>query len=62
MVEPTETESVESLEADMSALEEILRRAESDPEYLKNEAYSTPVRHLDGVKAARQPVIKYQFG
>lgn len=62
MVEPTETESIETLEAYMSALEQILMKAESDPDYLKNAPYTTPVRRLDEVKAARQPVLRYDFG
>ena len=61
MVEPTETESLETLDAYIEALEAVLARAEEDPEYLKGAPYDTPVRRPDEVKAARQPVLRYRF-
>ncbi len=61
MVEPTETESLESLDAYVEALAEILERAAADPEYLENAPYHTPVRRVDEVRAARQPVLRYAF-
>lgn len=59
MVEPTETESLETLDAFAAALREILTRAEADPEYLPNAPYTTPVRRLDEVTAARKPILKH---
>jgi glycine dehydrogenase subunit 2 len=61
MVEPTETESLESLDAYVDTLAEILERAAAEPEYLRGAPYSTPVRRLDEVRAARQPVLRYDF-
>ncbi len=61
MIEPTETESLETIDAFVDALAEILRRAEEDPDYLAGAPYETPVRRLDEVKAARQPVLRYEF-
>ncbi|MFA5593989.1 MAG: aminomethyl-transferring glycine dehydrogenase subunit GcvPB [Trueperaceae bacterium] len=61
MVEPTETESLETLDQYMDALAEILKRAEEDDTYLANAPYTTPVRRLDEVKAARQPVLRHTF-
>jgi glycine dehydrogenase subunit 2 len=58
MVEPTETETKESLDAFADAVEEILTEAESDPEIAKNAPYSTPVRRLDEVRATRKPVVR----
>jgi glycine dehydrogenase subunit 2 len=58
MVEPTETESRETLEAFAEAIDQILAEAESDPEILRQAPYSTPVRRLDEVKATRQPVVR----
>jgi glycine cleavage system P protein (glycine dehydrogenase) subunit 2 len=58
MVEPTETETKESLDAFADAVEEILAEAESDPELAKQAPYTTPVRRLDEVKATRQPVLR----
>ena len=58
MVEPTETETKESLDAFADAIEEILAEAETDPEIAKNAPYSTPVRRLDEVRATRKPVVR----
>jgi glycine cleavage system protein P-like pyridoxal-binding family len=62
MVEPTETETKESLDAFADAIEEILTEAETDPEAAKNAPYSTPVRRLDEVRATRKPVVRQAFG
>ncbi len=58
MVEPTETEPRENLDAFADAIESILEEAESDPEIAKQAPYTTPVRRLDEVKANRQPVVR----
>ena len=58
MVEPTETETKESLDAFAEAIEEILTEAERDPGIAKGAPYTTPVRRLDEVKATRHPVIR----
>ena len=55
MVEPTETETKESLDAFAAAIEQILAEAEEDPEIARQAPYTTPVRRLDEVKAARHP-------
>ena len=52
MVEPTETETRESLDLLAEAIEEILAEAESDPEILRDAPYTTPVRRLDEAAAA----------
>jgi glycine dehydrogenase subunit 2 len=58
MVEPTETEAKESLDAFADAVEEILAEAERDPEILRDAPYTTPVRRLDEVQATRRPVVR----
>ncbi|HEY5815022.1 MAG TPA: aminomethyl-transferring glycine dehydrogenase subunit GcvPB [Solirubrobacterales bacterium] len=58
MVEPTETETKESLDAFAEAIEAILAEAEADPEKAKQAPYTTPVRRLDEVKATRHPVVR----
>jgi glycine dehydrogenase subunit 2 len=58
MVEPTETEPRENLDAFADAIDRILEEAESDPEIVKQAPYTTPVRRLDEVKANRQPVVR----
>jgi len=62
MVEPTETESLETLDAYAEALGRVLRRAAEDEGYLAGAPYHTPVRRLDEVRAARRPVLRYAFG
>lgn len=61
MVEPTETESLETLDEYVDLLAEILDRATEEPGYLAGAPYTTPVRRLDEVGAARNPVLKYAF-
>ncbi len=58
MVEPTETETRETLDAFADAVAEILREAAADPEIARNAPYTTPVRRLDEVAAAKRPVIR----
>jgi glycine dehydrogenase subunit 2 len=62
MVEPTETETRESLDAFADAIEEILAEAERDPELLNQAPYTTPVRRLDETAAARRPVVRQALG
>jgi glycine dehydrogenase subunit 2 len=61
MIEPTETETKESLDAFADAIEQILAEAETDPEKAKQAPYTTPVRRLDEVKATRKPVVRQLF-
>ncbi len=58
MIEPTETETKETLDAFAEAIAAILKEAAEDPEIARNAPYSTPVRRLDEVAAAKRPVIR----
>jgi glycine dehydrogenase subunit 2 len=58
MVEPTETETRETLDAFADAIAAILKEAVEDPELARGAPYSTPVRRLDEVAAAKHPVIR----
>jgi glycine dehydrogenase subunit 2 len=58
MVEPTETETRETLDAFADAIGEILREARRDPQIAAGAPYTTPVRRLDEVAAAKRPVIR----
>jgi glycine dehydrogenase subunit 2 len=58
MVEPTETETKETLDGFAKAIAEILREAAEDPEVALQAPYTTPVRRLDEVGAAKHPVIR----
>jgi glycine dehydrogenase subunit 2 len=58
LIEPTETETKETLDAFADAVAEILREAAEDPEVARNAPYTTPVRRLDEAGAAKRPVIR----
>ena len=58
MIEPTETETKETLDGFADAIASILKEAGEDPEVARNAPYSTPVRRLDEVTAAKSPVIR----
>ena len=62
MIEPTETETPETLDGFIEAMLEIAREAKEDPELVKNAPYSTPVRRLDEARAARKPVLRWEPG
>jgi len=54
MIEPTETESRETLDMFCDAMTEIAKLAETDPDKIKNAPYTTPVSRPDEAKAARE--------
>jgi len=54
LIEPTETEAKEVLDAFVDALVEIMEETRTDPELVRTAPHSTPVRRLDDVKAARE--------
>ncbi len=54
LIEPSETESKETLDAFVAAMKEILQEAHHSPMLVKNAPHTTPVRRLDDVKAARE--------
>jgi glycine dehydrogenase subunit 2 len=62
MVEPTETETRETLDAFAEAIAAILREAAADPSIAADAPYTTPVRRLDEVAAAKRPVIREALG
>ncbi|MDN5865256.1 MAG: aminomethyl-transferring glycine dehydrogenase subunit GcvPB [Gammaproteobacteria bacterium] len=59
LIEPTETESKETLDAFVEAMAAILAEAQSDADRVKGAPYSTPVSRLDEVRAARQPDLAW---
>jgi glycine dehydrogenase subunit 2 len=60
LIEPTETESVETLDAFADALISIAREAESEPELVTGAPHSAPVGRLDEATAARQPNLRWR--
>jgi glycine dehydrogenase subunit 2 len=61
MIEPTETEAKETLDAFVEAMLAIAREAREQPDTLKSAPHGRPVKRLDEVRAAKQPVVRYRF-
>ena len=61
MIEPTETEAKETLDAFCDAMLAIAREAAEEPQTLKEAPHHRPVRRLDEVRAAKNPVVRYGF-
>ncbi len=60
MIEPTETETRETLDEFAAAMIKILQEAEKTPELLKSAPHTTPVSRLDEVQAARKPNLRWR--
>ena len=60
MIEPTETESKETLDGFIEIMRHIAAEAISDPDSMKTAPHTTPVRRLDETTAARQPILIYR--
>jgi glycine dehydrogenase subunit 2 len=58
LIEPTETETRETLDHFAELIVELLREAREDPQIAREAPYSTPVRRLDEAGAARRPVVR----
>ena len=61
MIEPTETEPKERLDAFVEVMKTIAREAAESPELLKDAPHERPVRRLDEVKAAKEPIVRHAF-
>ncbi len=60
MIEPTETESKETIDGFIDAMIKIAKEADTDAEMLKTAPHDTIVRRPDETQAARNPVLKYE--
>jgi glycine dehydrogenase subunit 2 len=60
MIEPTETETPETLDDFIEAMISIAREARENPEIVKNAPHSTSVRRLDEARAARKPMLRWE--
>jgi len=60
MIEPTESESKETMDAFIDTMIEIAKEAKENPNVLKTAPHDTLVRRPDETKAARNPVVKYE--
>lgn len=61
MVEPTETESRETLDEAVAAFREIYEKAKENPEQMHEAPVTTYIRRPDEVRAARKPVLRWEF-
>ncbi|PFO03756.1 glycine dehydrogenase (aminomethyl-transferring) [Bacillus sp. AFS076308] len=60
MIEPTETESKETLDSFIDTMIQIAKEAEENPEIVQEAPHTTVVGRMDETLAARKPVLKYQ--
>lgn len=60
MIEPTETESKETLDAFIDAMIQIAKEAEENPEIVQEAPHTTVVGRMDETTAARKPILRYQ--
>jgi glycine dehydrogenase subunit 2 len=60
MIEPTETESRETLDAFAAALAKIAEEARTQPQLLHEAPHKAPVRRLDEVKAAKELILRWE--
>lgn len=60
MIEPTETESKETLDAFIEVMIQISKEADTNPDLLKNAPTTTQIRRVDEVMAARNPILKWE--
>jgi len=60
LIEPTETESLDTLDAFADALIAIATEARTEPELVKSAPHDAPVRRLDEATAARQPNLRWR--
>lgn len=60
MIEPTETESKETLDSFIEAMIQIAKEVEDTPEVVQEAPHTTIIGRLDETKAARQPVLRYK--
>jgi glycine dehydrogenase subunit 2 len=59
LIEPTETETKQTLDEFVDALSQIKQEAQSQPEVLKSAPHLTRLRRLDETRAARKPVLRW---
>lgn len=61
MIEPTETETPETLDGFVEAMLSIAEEAKKEPEIVKTAPHSTPIGRLDEARAARKPVLRWEL-
>ena len=61
MLEPTETESIETLDWAADVFRKLYELGRTDPETMHGAPHHTPIGRPDEVKAARSPIVRYDF-
>ena len=61
MIEPTESEAKETLDAFFDAMLAIAREAADEPELVHGAPHARPVQRLDEVRAAKHPIVRFGF-
>jgi glycine dehydrogenase subunit 2 len=62
MIEPTETETKQTIDAFVDAMIAIRREADETPDLVKQAPHHTKVSRLDEARAARKPQLRYRAG
>ncbi|MDX6646474.1 MAG: glycine dehydrogenase subunit 2 [Miltoncostaeaceae bacterium] len=62
MIEPTETETLDTLDTFVAAMAQVVAEAEEDPERVTQAPWTTPVRRLDDARAVKRPVLRQPAG
>lgn len=60
MIEPTETESKDTIDEFIGIMREIAKEAKENPDIVKTAPHNTPIGRVDDVLAAKQPVLRYK--
>ncbi|TCO75223.1 aminomethyl-transferring glycine dehydrogenase subunit GcvPB [Marinisporobacter balticus] len=60
MIEPTETESLETIDGFIETMIKIAKEAKEDPQILKSAPHNTPVKRIDEARAARNLIVKWE--
>ena len=60
MIEPTETESLDTLNDFIDVMRDIAKEAAESPEVVKSAPHNTPISHPDDTEAALHPIVKYK--
>jgi glycine dehydrogenase subunit 2 len=60
MIEPTESESMETLDSFISAMKQIAQEAETQPDLVRSAPYSAKITRLDEAEAARKPILRWK--
>ncbi len=60
MIEPTESESKETIDSFVAVMKQIAKEAKGDPELVKTAPHNTPIKRVDDVKAVKEPKLTYK--